>query len=871
MLVILSLILSIIGLYQLFRGRIGVSSLRDIKGTRARLVGFVLLFSWPSLFIAGFIAGIVTFISHADIVGLNISPENLTILLLPYIELYRAIALFIVLVIAVLVAYWPIRTRPRPELMDVLPQIDDNPQYQLRNLTIEQAAARLQVTIFEVQILIYAGEVRTIDTETGSLIEGKSVSAIAHFKQGKNYATHKDWELALVDLNNALRLNPDLVKAYLLRGTIHFNVGNLEAARRDFQYVIKLQPDNQEAIERLKQVNNPQEKRPAQIRRTNRRELSLTLGVDLKNTPWFLGGITVLILFLMLYLLLTGCHSEGPACYNINRANTYVAQVPTNRALSTAVANTSTAYVPTAQAISTANFKTYVAYIPTAKALATVNAKTYVAAIPTIYARATEEAIHATAFRLTQSARDVNEDNTRIARVSTAAAHDTAVSKTRAVYYATELASRTASAQTSVAYGTSIAQTSIVIIPTEIAQKTAIANTSTAIAPTLIAQNTARVSTNTAYAPTQNAQNTARAITNTAYVSMQTMQNATATPNAIAFTTTTPIATPTLDAQAFAQNTKAANLLAQATSAVLAPKLQLPGKLIIVSQKTNQLGVFEPSGVNLHLLSVKDMTLKQAVWSPNGKQLAIAGKSSTKGYGLYVTKADGSNAQSITNGNFEVTDPAWSPNGKFIAAVSHTADDWQKGLLAPQKTVQSTLDVFGVNPVSVTHIYSSNDFIESPSWSANAKAAVFCLHTPISGFDRYITDLYSVNMDGSNLRQLTKNEKSCAPLWSPDGRQIAFVVSDSRQNPSLFLMNVDGTGVRKLTDCVGGRPFWSPDSKHLVFAGIVSSACTQTSHNPQGVFIYDLDTDTLRNITPNELNGEVDFESTSLSSPSWGP
>ena len=67
---------------------------------------------------------------------------------------------------------------------------------------------------------------------------------------------------------------------------------------------------------------------------------------------------------------------------------------------------------------------------------------------------------------------------------------------------------------------------------------------------------------------------------------------------------------------------------------------------------------------------------------------------------------------------------------------------------------------------------------------------------------------------------------SHTPAWSPDGRRIAFASNRVHLfNPELFVMNADGTRVRRLTftrgaDDVFGddsTPHWSPDGTRIVF------------------------------------------------------
>ena len=67
-----------------------------------------------------------------------------------------------------------------------------------------------------------------------------------------------------------------------------------------------------------------------------------------------------------------------------------------------------------------------------------------------------------------------------------------------------------------------------------------------------------------------------------------------------------------------------------------------------------------------------------------------------------------------------------------------------------------------------------------------------------------------MNDDGSGQRRLTRFGRQ--PLWSPDGRMIAFR-SSGAGNDDIFVMNADGSGQRNLTRTQGADEYrfaWSP-------------------------------------------------------------
>ena len=155
-------------------------------------------------------------------------------------------------------------------------------------------------------------------------------------------------------------------------------------------------------------------------------------------------------------------------------------------------------------------------------------------------------------------------------------------------------------------------------------------------------------------------------------------------------------------------------------------------------------------------------------WSPSAGQLAFAGVNESPqakplgGRALYVVGVDGTGLRRVTPWSLQAGDRLdWSPDGSRIL---FRTDSDRKG-------------AFGAN-------------------------------------------LYTVLPDGTDLRQLTHVRPSYRVLpgsYSPDGTSIVFSTTDGATNatlglPDLFVMRVDGTGIRPVTrsDTWDSSPDWGP-------------------------------------------------------------
>ncbi|QDT09386.1 M28 family peptidase [Planctomycetes bacterium K23_9] len=85
----------------------------------------------------------------------------------------------------------------------------------------------------------------------------------------------------------------------------------------------------------------------------------------------------------------------------------------------------------------------------------------------------------------------------------------------------------------------------------------------------------------------------------------------------------------------------------------------------------------------------------------------------------------------------------------------------------------------------------------------------------------YMIDLFIMNADGTNVRQLTDvRGYDGGPFFSPDGKRICWRrFAENGATAEIYTMNVDGTDVRRLTElnAMSWAPFFHPSGDYLVF------------------------------------------------------
>jgi len=245
--------------------------------------------------------------------------------------------------------------------------------------------------------------------------------------------------------------------------------------------------------------------------------------------------------------------------------------------------------------------------------------------------------------------------------------------------------------------------------------------------------------------------------------------------------------------------------------------------------------------------------------APDGR-LAFTGSMEGAPY-IHLVNADGSGQRRLTSGDRLESAPSWSPDGKAIAFFSRAVAGDDVDLRVVEVATGATVIVKGEGREKGPG---------APVWSADGRRLAFI------GFDSNgRREVWLVKRDGSDLREVSSKFQARgkaglsiapdgrrvvyiaglrgpfpivitdldsgetrsltadsdamheSPRFSPDGRRIAFASNrddPARTRSDVFVMNVDGTGIRNLSrhPHEDFNPQWTADGKRIVFASLRS-------------------------------------------------
>ena len=176
-------------------------------------------------------------------------------------------------------------------------------------------------------------------------------------------------------------------------------------------------------------------------------------------------------------------------------------------------------------------------------------------------------------------------------------------------------------------------------------------------------------------------------------------------------------------------------------------------------------------------------------FSPDGTQVSFTTNRDGNSE-IYIANRDGSGARRLTNHPNIDTSPTWSPTGTQIAFVS-------------DRSGVPCVYVMGTDGLGLRQLSRENS--DRPTWSPAPFNEIAYTARTGPGYDIKV-----LNLAAGETRQLTFGEGSNeSPTWAPNGRHLAFM-STRAGNSQIFTVDRDGRNIRQLTrEGKNEMPNWS--------------------------------------------------------------
>jgi dipeptidyl aminopeptidase/acylaminoacyl peptidase len=149
-----------------------------------------------------------------------------------------------------------------------------------------------------------------------------------------------------------------------------------------------------------------------------------------------------------------------------------------------------------------------------------------------------------------------------------------------------------------------------------------------------------------------------------------------------------------------------------------------------------------------------------------------------------------------------------------VGGVINSVDDPSMQFHAASDAKMNLLATMNPDGTGIAELHLSG---YDPSISPDGRTIAFC-----SLRDDQYSQIYVANADGTGERRITRitTGDSCGPVWSHDGKKIAFysfALPHPSRNPAVWMMDPDGSNMKRIAEH-GLSPSWAPDDKQIAFA-----------------------------------------------------
>jgi dipeptidyl aminopeptidase/acylaminoacyl peptidase len=258
------------------------------------------------------------------------------------------------------------------------------------------------------------------------------------------------------------------------------------------------------------------------------------------------------------------------------------------------------------------------------------------------------------------------------------------------------------------------------------------------------------------------------------------------------------------------------------------------------SEMVTQIHLATADGRDSFQLTFGDKSSTNPKWSPDGNWIAFTSNRKDNRNNLYLLRVGGGEAEPLTDVKGAVGDFEWSPDGRWIAyaMTDPKTDEEEKNDKARNdfRWVDENVKMARLYVVPVQRgadgkreprkLTAENYTVTGFDWSPDGSRIVFSHTKTPSANDWTTSDVSVVELAGGRVSVFAATPAAeFSPLFSPDGKSIALVVSDNpprwAQSGVIQIFPAAGGQSKSLAASYDGQPGlagWSADGRRIYFS-----------------------------------------------------
>ena len=216
------------------------------------------------------------------------------------------------------------------------------------------------------------------------------------------------------------------------------------------------------------------------------------------------------------------------------------------------------------------------------------------------------------------------------------------------------------------------------------------------------------------------------------------------------------------------------------------------GAIVFTSTRANgdrELYVINRDGSGLYRLTYNSLFERQAAWSPDRTQVAFSAADASGNFDIYVINADGTGQTRLTGDPARDDSPQWTPDGRILFQRDNRA--W----------------IMNADGTGAAELPTGPGDALTPTASPRGGLVAFASNRGVGTGDA----IYTMKLNGNGLKQLTfpTAGQDVQPRFSPDGSHVSFIRDNGTPDNDLYVVDANGQNLRQLTNTPNRIEFWS--------------------------------------------------------------